>query len=80
MTFVVQAVVYIDRLVQERCDSIANALELRISCTKPSVYRWHWSGVCVFQLVLHICSKIHLGFYRTEDEFGLILLILNMII
>ena len=27
----------IDRLVQERCNSIANALELRLSCTNPSI-------------------------------------------
>ena len=27
----------INGLVQERCNSIANALELRLSCTKPSV-------------------------------------------
>ena len=25
-------------LVQERCNSIANALELRLSCTKPSKF------------------------------------------
>ena len=29
---------YIDRLVQERCNSIANALELLLSCTNPSIY------------------------------------------
>ena len=29
-----------DGLVQERCNSIANALELRLSCTNPSkLYR-----------------------------------------
>ena len=27
---------YIDRLMQERRNSIANALELRISCTNPT--------------------------------------------
>ena len=30
---------YIDGLVQERHNSIANALELRLSCTNPSI--WH---------------------------------------
>ena len=30
--------VYIDGLVQERSNSIANALELRLSCTNPSIY------------------------------------------
>ena len=29
---------YIDGLVEERCNSIANALELRLSCTNPSMY------------------------------------------
>ena len=28
---------YIDRLEQERSDSIANALELRLSCTNSSI-------------------------------------------
>ena len=37
---------YIDGLMQERDNSIANALELRLSCTNPSVYgglflRWY---------------------------------------
>ena len=32
---------YIDGLVQERRNSIANALELRLSCTNPSIYRRH---------------------------------------
>ena len=29
--------IYIDGLVQERRNSIANALELRLSCTNPSI-------------------------------------------
>ena len=29
---------YIDGLVQERCNSIAKALELHLSCTNPSIY------------------------------------------
>ena len=32
-----QCNLYIDRLVQERRNSIANALELRLSCTNPSI-------------------------------------------
>ena len=31
---------HIDRLVQERHNSIANALELRLSCTNLSIYMW----------------------------------------
>ena len=30
--------VYIYGLMQERLNSIANALELRLSCTNPSIY------------------------------------------
>ena len=29
---------YIDGLVQERCNSIANTMELPLSCTNPSIY------------------------------------------
>ena len=28
---------HIDGLMQERCNYIANALELRVSCTNPSI-------------------------------------------
>ena len=31
---------HIDGLVQERRNSSALAMELRLSCTNPSVYRW----------------------------------------
>ena len=30
---------HIDGLVQDRCNSISNAFELRLSCTKPSISR-----------------------------------------
>ena len=33
----------IDGLVQQRCNSIALAVELRLSCTNPSIYSWHRS-------------------------------------
>ena len=29
---------YLDGLAQERCNSVANALELRLSCTNPSIW------------------------------------------
>ena len=32
---------YINGLVQERCRSIANALELHLSCTNPSIWIWN---------------------------------------
>ena len=40
-------IIYIDGLVQERRHSIANALELRLSCTNPLIWtrdRRHSSG------------------------------------
>ena len=42
-------IAYIDGLVQERCNSIANALELRLPCINPSIYVMafilnHWSS------------------------------------
>ena len=51
---------YISELVQERCHSIANALELHLSCTNPLIYvslsfqeLTHWGQV------MHICiSKL----------------------
>ena len=36
----------IDLLVQERRNSIANAPELRLACTKPSIYPWRY-GILV---------------------------------
>ena len=39
---------YVDGLVQERRNSIANALELRLSCTNPSMW------LCVYVLSIHI--------------------------
>ena len=41
---------YINGLVQERCISIANALELCLSCSNPSIwasqnFKIHWSNI-----------------------------------
>ena len=45
----------IDVLVQERRNSIANALELRLSCTNPSIWShkclsnlWHMLVLCIY--------------------------------
>ena len=40
---------YLDGLVQERRNSIANAIELRLSCTNLSIWYYHMN-IC-----LHIC-------------------------
>ena len=34
--------IYIDGLMQERRNSIAKALELRLSCINPSIW-WQWN-------------------------------------
>ena len=41
---------HIDGLVQERRNSIANALELRLSCTNPSIYSgFKCQGSCLYR-------------------------------
>ena len=42
---------YIDGLVQERRNSIANALELRLSCTNPSMRLWLLVDEVYFKLL-----------------------------
>ena len=37
---------HIDGLVQERCNSIVNALEFSLFCTNPSIYdKWRFFGI-----------------------------------
>ena len=38
----------IDDLVQERCNSIAKALELRLSSTNPSIYMHHQASMSLW--------------------------------
>ena len=38
--------IHIHEIVQERCDSIANALELRLTCTDPSICSASHNLVC----------------------------------
>ena len=48
-------------LVQKRCNSIALAMGLRLSCTNPSIYdekRLLWPSNC-FLLLRHVCLRIH---------------------
>ena len=52
---------YINGLVQERCNSIANTLELRLSCTNPSIYVLH-QGICqLLILAFHVAKNIGLS-------------------
>ena len=41
----------IDGLMQKRCNSIANALELRLSCINPSIFS---SILKLYQSIIHI--------------------------
>ena len=43
--------VYIDGLVQERCNSSASAVELSLSCTKPSTCLYHTVFMCCPQVL-----------------------------
>ena len=49
---------YIDRFVQERHTSIANALELRLFCTNPSIFNW---TAIVWGCFLSNFSKVNLS-------------------
>ena len=48
----------IDRLVLERHNSIAKALESRLSCTKPSKYDWDLLTLQNLPVVGHLQIKI----------------------
>ena len=55
--------VHIDVLMQERCNSIANALELHLSCTNPSIYSltdllFHWNWKVITATTCH--QTLHL--------------------
>ena len=51
---------YINGLVQERSYSIANALELCLSCTNPSMCGWYWCKLsqCFLAITVKHCCKI----------------------
>ena len=50
------SICHIDGLVQERHNSIANALELRLSCTNPSIW-YTVSSLLTFNLkAYHVCG------------------------
>ena len=52
--------VHIDGLVQERCNSIANALELHLSCTNPLIYGgiiWLFVGNSKWQAIAWANTK-----------------------
>ena len=52
----------IDRLVQERRNSIVNTLELRLSCTNPSIYHsivgLKWGPISLFLVVFEYSNII----------------------
>ena len=57
--------VHIGGLMQERLNSIANALELRLSCTKPSICK---------RFPRLLCGQYGLSptMYRTQEPYGLL--------
>ena len=58
--------VYIDGLVQDCSNSIANALELLQSCTKPSICPWPHCNVKL--IVYCICIYMYLVHMQRENE------------
>ena len=56
---------YIDGLLQEKRNSSALAMELRLSCTKPSIHRYHallYDGmICVCVIMWTPLTHWHLG-------------------
>ena len=52
---------HIDGLVQERCNSIAKALELHLSCTNPSIY-----NVFSYWLMTVLCGPRQKVWSKTE--------------
>ena len=68
----VKGLQHTNALVQERCNSIANALELHLSCTNPSIQWWEGyipSGSS-FQphLIAGCCDLTHYLIYVASDQ------------
>ena len=66
----ISAYLYIDGLVQERRNSIANALELHLSCTNPS-YWYHNILIMNFiltKITFHTDKVLHCLFYATPGQ------------
>ena len=56
---------HINGLVQERCNSIANALKLRLSCTYPLIFRPSDSIFCVARKIV---VKLYIFLYFSQKE------------
>ena len=54
-------VIYIDGFKQKRRNSIANALELRVSCTSPSICDFWRLGICNPPI-----NKLQLKYFDSE--------------
>ena len=54
-----QVCAYLDELVQERHNSIANAMELRLFCTNPSICAWKWPHDSMLCLQGHDACLLH---------------------
>ena len=50
-------ILYIDGLVQDRRNSSASAMELRLSCTNPSIYVW-WMLYVKYALLLYAIDVV----------------------
>ena len=59
--------VYIDGLVQERRNPIANALELRLSCTNPSI--WEMSRPLPVRSTVSLCVPLRLSVTLCDKQY-----------
>ena len=69
------AIFHIDGLVQERRNSIANALELRLSCTNPSISCRHSLPVSATWCKLYVCDLCKICFHFISRSWNCIIFI-----
>ena len=59
----------INRLVQERCNSSALAMELHLSCTSPSKYIWTYGSIFYNSLAPIWCRSLNFFLLKYKDIF-----------
>ena len=72
---------YIDGSMQERCNSIANTLELRLSCIDPSIcVMWIYMHVFMWLLCLylyHSCYCLEINFFWSSHLYLVVFIVLQ---
>ena len=52
--------------MQERRNSIANTLELRLSCTNPSIYSIDHIHIKVWDVIVHACPTFNFNLHEAK--------------